>query len=219
MVISMKIFSRFNLLCHELASNQYNSDIDSGKKNGFVLFVCLIFLLILTILGVAGTQDTFMQEKMTGHLREEDIAFQAAESALMAGEAALATSIPLFTCASATDGLYMNSNPGTTADCPTYLGWPSSNQTQNPYPPDNESFWVGNTDVITVVSNQFNNLASPPKYVIEIIAPGKSVNQEPGQTLEADIPITAGPKYYRITAHGTGVTGVVTAVTQSVVRR
>ncbi len=187
-------------------------------ESGAALFVCLVFLLIMTIVGLAGMQNTSLQEKMAGHLRDSDLAFQAAESALKVGEASMANGIPIFVCTSATDGLYMNSNPGTTEDCPTYLGWPSNTQA-NQYSPDNENFWVGNTDVLMLGSSQFNNLSSQPKYVMEVLSPGASVDQALGQTLEAGLPVPPAPKYYRITAHGAGLTNNSVAVTQSVVRQ
>ena len=203
------------------------------SETGAALFVSLVFLLIMTIVGLAGMQNTSLQEKMAGHLRDSSLAFQAAESALKAGEAVLNSGkIPIFSCSSPTDGLYVNSYPGTTSDCPTYLGSPSNSQ--NGYPPENENFWLVNTDVVCLSSTppagspctksnqsnsiQFNNLADSPKYVLEALSVGASVNQTPGQTLEAGIPVTPGPKYYRVTAHGTGQTTNSVAVVQSVVR-
>jgi len=202
-------------------------------ETGAALFVCLVFLLIMTIVGLAGMQNTSLQEKMAGHLRDSDLAFQAAESALKAGEAVLeGGNIPTFVCTSASDGLYFNSDPGSPSYCPTYLGSPSSSQ--NGFPPENENFWLVNTDVVCLSStlpagspciksnqsnyNQFNNLADSPKYVVEVLSAGASANQAPGQTLEAGIPVTPGPKYYRVTAHGTGQTLNSVAVVQSVVR-
>jgi len=202
------------------------------SETGAALFVSLVFLLIMTIVGLAGMQNTSLQEKMAGHLRDSDLAFQAAESALKAGEAVLSSgNIPTFVCTSAKDGLYVNSYPGTTSDCPTYLGSPSNNQ--NGSGPENENFWINNTDVVCLsskpppnspctnssTSTQFNNLAEPPKYVIESLSVGASVGQTPGQTLEAGIPVAPGPKYYRVTAHGTGLSSNSVVVLQTVVRR
>jgi type IV pilus assembly protein PilX len=186
--------------------------------SGAALFVSLIFLLILTIIGLAGMQNTSLQEKMAGHLRERSLAFQAAESALRAGETSLATTIPAFVCTGDKDGLYIDSSPGSTTDCPTAKGWPSSKQTDHPYPPENENFWKGNTDVVELgkTSHQYDQLAEKPKYVIEALssgAPGAAV------TLEAGIPVSVGPKYYRITAHGVGRDSSAVVVTQSVVRQ
>lgn len=62
-----------------------------GKQSGVVLVVGLIMLLLLTLIGVTGSQTTGLEEKMTGNKKNYNIAFQAAESALRAGEAATAT--------------------------------------------------------------------------------------------------------------------------------
>lgn len=57
------------------------------KQDGSALIICMIFLLLLTILGVSSMQSATMQEKMVGNAVEENRAFQAAEGALRAGEA------------------------------------------------------------------------------------------------------------------------------------
>ena len=57
------------------------------KQEGSALIICMIFLLLLTILGVSSMQSATMQEKMVGNAVEENRAFQAAEGALRAGEA------------------------------------------------------------------------------------------------------------------------------------
>ncbi len=57
------------------------------KQAGSALIICMIFLLLLTILGVSSMQSATMQEKMVGNAVEENRAFQSAEGALRAGEA------------------------------------------------------------------------------------------------------------------------------------
>ena len=47
----------------------------------------MILMVIMVVLGISGMEDTAMQERMSGNLRNRDIAFQAAESALREGEA------------------------------------------------------------------------------------------------------------------------------------
>lgn len=195
-----------------------------SRETGAALFVSLVFLFVLTVIGLTGMQNTYLQEKMAGHMRERSIAFQSAESALRVGEEYLAGNIPTFVCTSATDGLYVNSTPGTTTDCPASAGSPSSDQLSAPYPPENEAFWKNNTDVVSVkgfslpgeTGHTFDNLADKPKYVLEILssgAPGAAVS------LEAGTPVPPSPKYYRITAHGTGMSDSAVSVTQSVVRQ
>lgn len=56
------------------------------RQRGSALIVGLIFLLILTIMGVTSMRSTTMQERMAGNLRDRNIAFQSAEAALREGE-------------------------------------------------------------------------------------------------------------------------------------
>lgn len=55
-------------------------------QTGSALIISLLFLLILTILAVAGIQTTSMQERMSGNMRDRNMAFQASEAALRGGE-------------------------------------------------------------------------------------------------------------------------------------
>jgi type IV pilus assembly protein PilX len=50
------------------------------------LAMSLIFLLLLTILAITAIGTGALQEKMAGNLRDQDVALQAAESALRGGE-------------------------------------------------------------------------------------------------------------------------------------
>ncbi|TCO76306.1 pilus assembly PilX family protein [Chromatocurvus halotolerans] len=57
------------------------------RQRGVVLPIVMILMVILGVLAVSGMDDTAMQERMAGNLRDREIAFQAAESALREGEA------------------------------------------------------------------------------------------------------------------------------------
>jgi type IV pilus assembly protein PilX len=57
------------------------------RSQGSVLIVSLIFLLLLTIVGVSAMNMTNLEEKMTGNFRDHDLAFQTAETALLDAEA------------------------------------------------------------------------------------------------------------------------------------
>ena len=53
-----------------------------GRQRGAVLIVTLLFLVILTMLGVTAMSGTTMEERMAGNARDGSIALQAAEAAL-----------------------------------------------------------------------------------------------------------------------------------------
>lgn len=52
------------------------------KSKGSALIIALVFLLILTLVGVTAMQGTSQQETMAGNMRDRSLAFQAAEAAL-----------------------------------------------------------------------------------------------------------------------------------------
>lgn len=55
-------------------------------QRGSALIVSLVMLLLMTLVGVASMQGTILQEKMSGNLRDRELAFDASETALRAGE-------------------------------------------------------------------------------------------------------------------------------------
>jgi type IV pilus assembly protein PilX len=67
------------------------------RQSGVVLPVSMIMLLLLTLIGITGSQVTGLEEKMAGNSRDSNLAFQAAEAALRAGEAATAGTPTLYT--------------------------------------------------------------------------------------------------------------------------
>lgn len=54
----------------------------SHRQRGAVLIVALLFLVMLTMLGITAMTGTTMEERMAGNARDNSIAFQAAEAAL-----------------------------------------------------------------------------------------------------------------------------------------
>jgi type IV pilus assembly protein PilX len=114
------------------------------QQSGAVLAVSLIMLLLLTLIGITGTQVTGLEEKMTGNMRERNIAFQACETALRAGERFLTqATLPNFT-STGTNGLY--------------------SETATP-PKQNDNWSSFNTVAYNAAS--LSHTASAPLYVIQ----------------------------------------------------
>lgn len=61
----------------------------STHQRGMTLLLGLILLTVITILSLAGMRGIGTQERMSRNLRDRNMAFQAAESALRAAETAL----------------------------------------------------------------------------------------------------------------------------------
>nr|WP_155997992.1 PilX N-terminal domain-containing pilus assembly protein [Thioalkalivibrio sp. ALMg13-2] len=64
-----------------------------AAQAGSALIVALILLLVITILAVAGMQNTVLQERMAGNMHDRNIAFQYAESGLRDAEKNIAGNI------------------------------------------------------------------------------------------------------------------------------
>ncbi|MCX7100437.1 MAG: PilX N-terminal domain-containing pilus assembly protein, partial [Methylobacter sp.] len=69
-------------LGRQLGSNKVILLGKAINQSGAVLIISLIMLLLLTLIGTTAMQTSTLEEKMAGNLRDRDIAFQAAESAL-----------------------------------------------------------------------------------------------------------------------------------------
>ncbi len=68
-----------------------NKHTSLTHQSGAVLAISLVMLLLLTLIGITGTQVTGLEEKMAGNSRDQNLAFQSAEAALRAGEAKIET--------------------------------------------------------------------------------------------------------------------------------
>jgi type IV pilus assembly protein PilX len=59
------------------------------KQQGVALVVALILLVVATLIGLAASRSTMLQERMSGNTYDRSLAFQRSESALRAAEAAI----------------------------------------------------------------------------------------------------------------------------------
>lgn len=181
----------------------YSSRLN-GTQRGATLIVALILLLILTLVGVAGMQDTTLQEKMVGNMRDRNLAFQAAEAGLRGGEKYLqSATLPGF----ANAGGLLNArypNTGATNTVPVTLR-PGDPAFWDAYP------WATNS---RAYSTTFSELTAAPRYVVEevpmVVAPiGESMK----------FGILKEIKSYRVTARASGGTTDAVVILQSTYRR
>jgi type IV pilus assembly protein PilX len=61
----------------------------SHTQRGMALLVSLVFLLLLTLIGLSSMQNATLQEKMAGSVSLRNQSFQGAEAALRVGESAV----------------------------------------------------------------------------------------------------------------------------------
>lgn len=160
------------------------------KQKGSALIISLLILLVMTVLGIQGMENTALEEKMSGNFRDRGIAFEAAEAALLAGEAWLnaQTEIPV------ADGAGTNQV------------W-----TFGAAEITDDGFWEGisvpGTFSVNLNDGDFE-LSQSPKYVIEeraIVTGSGAGSQSPLDITQQAKPSTSGVTYsYRITAIGYG---------------
>ena len=175
------------------------------RQQGVALFVALVFLVVLTIIGVAALGNNTLQTRMTYSASQTNFAFQAAETGLQSGESWLAsqTIAPVPSCVS--------------TGCPdTAAIWPiNSPRTVTPANLASDSWFAANGRVVlngqsiqdstgaTLTTNQ-------PKYVIEDAGVDASGSIVTGQG------ITYKVHYYVVSSRGVANQSNASTVVQSV---
>lgn len=65
---------------------RFRDESSRTRQSGAVLFVALVFLLLITVLAITASSSSVLQERMTGGLRNGQLALMGAETALREGE-------------------------------------------------------------------------------------------------------------------------------------
>ena len=171
--------------------NQPHISSPMRGQRGATLVIALVFLLLLTLIGVTAMQTSTMQERMTGNTLDINRAFQSAEAALRTGEAYLELAVigPFDNSA----GLYQP-NPG--AGSGFRYVWD-----------DPATTWIARPGSLPDVAQQ-------PEYIIEEMLPMPDM----GGSVAADEPVSEH-QYYRVTARGYGQSANTMVMIQSTYRR
>jgi type IV pilus assembly protein PilX len=170
-----------------------------GGQRGVVLVVALLLLLILTLIGLAATRGSWLQLKMAGNTQDKDVAFQAAEAALVNCEDILTqAALPTFSPAG-TNGYFKIDG---TEDTPARQ----------------RTTW-GDGDSIAYTGPALNDASgsaivqAPPRCIIEKLPP----RPPPGGSIASD---TANvTEMYRVTAHAVGASDDSIVLLQTTYRR
>lgn len=165
------------------------------SQRGAVLIVALVLLLVLTVLGTAGIQDTTMEERMAGNFRDHSAALQAAETALRVGELELGTSTSfsgLTFTAAGTSGLY------------------DAELSTNSIVPEGANNWA---TVLAAVLDKANTLVdADPDYYIEKLPE----IELPASDLTVGFQdTTPRVQFYRVTGKGYGISPNSEVILQS----
>lgn len=164
------------------------------QEAGVVLVVALLLLLVLTLIGVAASRGTILEQRMAGNQQDFQLDFQAAEAGLVDCEDFLnQVALPPFTD---TNGRYQGDAgvPGHVWDDWDKADWQSSKT--RPYSgPD------------------IQGVSAEPRCVIEQLA----AVAPPGDSLASDIP--AQILMYRVTVQAWGASGNTVARLQTTYKR
>ena len=173
----------------------YSKNLLSSQQRGAVLIVALVLLLVLTVLGTAGLQDTTLEERMSGNFRDHSAALQAAETALRTGEMGV-SSTTIFT------GYVFDGSDG------TYEVTVAS-QSVDPQVATNFSLAVAES-VLTYDSKLLVDAA--PQYYIERLP---EIELPQSNLVVGFQDQTPRVQYYRVTSRGFGVQPNTEVILQS----
>jgi type IV pilus assembly protein PilX len=179
----------------------------SRHERGTALIMALVFLILLTIIGLASMSVVTLEEKMAGNLKESNLAFQAAESALRDGEADVFANI--------------SAAAGFNAACTNGLCWPAPGGT----PPVWRTVDWSDSSTTSRRFGQVTGAAglagvkSQPRYIIESII--ASANPKAGESLSGASTgeVVSQGEFFRITARGSSATGTGQTLVQSTFRK
>jgi type IV pilus assembly protein PilX len=170
-----------------------------NRQRGTVLLMSLMFLVVLSLLGIAMVSSTSVEERMARNARDQDVAMQAAESALRDARIRIT-------------GQW--SNPAAPLNSWDFADDCSNGLcTRNALQPvwANFSLDVAPSSALgtTTSSPSISGVASPPRYLIERI-----IIQMPGGPITG---VGSGLTAHRITAKGIGRTSSTAIIVQEVV--
>lgn len=177
-----------------------------GRQQGFVLIMALVFLALLTIIGVTAMNTASLEEKMAGNMKDRNLAFQAAETTLLTAERWLNAEFTKPVFPDNAKGLYVvdTTVPTNIWDEVNWLG--SNVVVKYPCTPTNTS----------CATSGIGKVNTQPKYLIEDMG---EIPEEKGSLVLPTKYQGKGNTLLRITARGTGGNDAAVSMVQSTYSR
>lgn len=160
------------------------------RQRGAILIFCLVFLLVLTMMGVSSMESAVLEERMAGNLQDQNAAFQAAETSLQTAENWLLEQ-QFWPETSADGSTTVWERDAADPDAADSLHWWQDASR------DDSEWWEDNAIAVAGVEG----VAAQPRYIIEElseISTGQSIAIGTGQESRVRV-------FHRVTARGTGV--------------
>ena len=156
-------------------------------EQGAVLITGLVFLLVLTMLGISAMSINVLEERMAGNSRDLNLAFQAAESGLRDAELDIINNI--------------SPASGFDASCATGLCLPPLSSTSLAQSIDWNDTSITREYGAFTGAGPLELVSAQPRYIIELL-PALPAN--PGQSIATGIKPESSGVAYRISALGIG---------------
>jgi type IV pilus assembly protein PilX len=185
-----------------MTSSRHTTFVSMQEQRGAILVTSMLFLLVLTVLGVTVMKMSNMQERMAGNTRDVNLALQGAEAALRYGE----FTVNPFETPSAPPAAKTFANGCVSSIClpgelPTALDKPALFN------------WSTAREYRENATQDMTNLAQDPRFVVEEIA---FVRDSLGRGQDY---IEPGRVFYQVSSHSSGASGQTNVVLQSTFAR
>ena len=181
--------------------NLVQAGLVQPAQRGSALITGLVFLVVLTLLGLSASSGSIQRELIARNIRDQNVAMQAADAALQGAENWIRLN-------ATTNLVPLSVDPNGTAAILEYGSCVTACEAGT------ASWWSTNGVVLGSGPNQTKNfpgVSAAPAYFIEYLVPPRSSMTFNGQQ--------ARPLYYRITARGTGLSANTVRIVRSIYRR
>ncbi len=165
-----------------------------NKQQGVALITCLFLLLLMIVIGMAGMRTTNLEEKMSANLRDQNIAFQAAESAISEAELVVEALVQLSQFNDAGNNGYISSTDDTNSPWET-VDW------------DDTSKVISGTAITGTTSS--------PRYIIEHFTQVDTDSDQFNMGNYGQDVGAGGYEIFRVTALGVGASSTSRVMIQS----
>jgi len=174
-----------------------------GSQQGMALITGLLLLMVLTLLGITAMDNAVMEETMVKNQRDKQVAFQAAESAMVDSFGWLDTQQRRPWPGREENGLPVMVNAASTLN-DTSLVKPA--------------WWASNGLNYGVVTGAvgIDGVAVQPRHITEEFVPAQASKSRDSLSQGKEYNSAPGRYYYRINAQGSGFSAATQVVVQGV---
>lgn len=178
-----------------------------GSQQGMALITGLLLLMVLTLLGITAMDNAVMEETMVKNQRDKQVAFQAAESAMVDGFSWL-------------DNQTRRPRPG--RPVPLNNGIPravvNAPDTLTNANAISSTWWGSNGLNYGVATNAAGiaGVAVQPRHMTEEFVPAEARSVRDDLVVSRDYATSPGRQFYRISSQGSGFSASTQVVVQGI---